>query len=180
MIRVEFKTFTFSAGSKSLNIDNADYCLVPKRLLFTMVNNADIIDTIDTNPYKFRHYDISYFSLFVNGIQYPNEGLSLGMDHENTSVMGYRTLFEVSGIHHSVAGHQITHHMFGNGYFMLLFDLTPVQGAPDAHTFHPEQGIIRVELKFTKHLREAMTCLLYLEFDNTLLINTARNVTTDY
>jgi len=70
--------------------------------------------------------------------------------------------------------------MFVNGYFILLFDLTPEQGASEAHTSHPEQGNIRVELKFAKLLPEAITCLLYLEFDNTVLINSARNVTTDY
>jgi len=123
--RVELKTFTFSAGSKFLSIDNAVLGPVPKLLLFTMVKNADFIGTMVTNPYKFQHYDISDFSLFVNGKQYPNEALSLGMDHEKTSVMGYRTLFEGSGIQYSNAGHKITHDMFVNGYFMLLFDLTP-------------------------------------------------------
>ena len=103
MTRVELKTFKFSDGSKSLSIDNAVLGLVPKRRLFTMVKNADFVGTIDTNPYKFRNYD-SDFSLFVNGKHYPNEGLSLGMDHEKTSVMGYRSLFEGSGIHHSNAG----------------------------------------------------------------------------
>jgi len=87
MTRDKLKTFTYSAGSKSLSIDNAVLGPVPKGLLFTGVKNADFIGTIDTSPYKFRHYDISDFSLFVNGKQYPNEGLSLGMDHEKTSVM---------------------------------------------------------------------------------------------
>ena len=59
MTRVELKTFTFSVGSKSISIDNAVLGHVPKRLLFTMVKNADFINTIETNPYKFRHYDIS-------------------------------------------------------------------------------------------------------------------------
>jgi len=58
-----------------------------------MVKNADFVGTVDTNLYKFQHYDISDFSLFVNGEQYPNGGLSLVMDHEKISVMGYRTLF---------------------------------------------------------------------------------------
>jgi len=146
--RVELKTSTFSAGSKSLTIDNAVLGPVPKRLLFTMVKNADFTGTMDTNPYKFQNYNISDFSLFVNGKQYPNEGLSLGMDHEKTSVMGYRALFQGSGIHHSNAGHQITHDMFVNVYFMLLFELTPDQGASEAHTSHPEQGNIRMEMKY--------------------------------
>jgi len=70
--------------------------------------------------------------------------------------------------------------MFVNGYFMLLFDLTPDQGASGAHTSHPEQGNIRVELKFSKPLPEAITCLLYQEFDNSVLINLARNATADF
>jgi len=55
---------------------------VPKQLLFTMVKNANFIRTMDKNPYNSLHYDISDFSLFVNGKLFPNEGLSLGMDHE--------------------------------------------------------------------------------------------------
>jgi len=88
---------------------------------------------MDTNPYKFRYDNIRDFSLFVNGKQFPNEGLSFGMYHEKTTVMGYRTLFEGSGIHQSNAGHQITYDMFINDYLMLLFDLTPDRGASECH-----------------------------------------------
>ena len=55
----------------------------------------------------------------------PSEGLTLDMDHEKASVMGVGTLFEGSGIHHSNSGLQITHDMYINGYYMLLFLLTP-------------------------------------------------------
>jgi len=179
MTSVELKTFTFSNGLKSLSIDNAVLGPVPKRLLFTMVKNADIIGTMDTNSYKFQHY-IRKFSLFVNGKQYCNWGLSLGMGHEKNTVMGNRTLFEGSGIHHSKVGHQITHDMFVNGYFMLFFDLTKNRGVSEVHTSHPEKGNIRVDLKFAKPLPEVITCRLYLEFGNSVLINLARNNTTDY
>jgi hypothetical protein len=92
-----------------------------------MIKNSDFNGSVDTNPYKFRHYDISEFSLYVNGRRVPSGGLSLDMDHEKTSVMGNRTPFEVSGIHHSNTGLQITH-MYINVYFMVLFDLTPDRG----------------------------------------------------
>ena len=68
--------------------------------------------------------------------------------------------------------------MFVNGYIMLLFDLTTIWGVSEGHTSHPEQGNIRFEFKFAKPLPEAITCLLYLEFDNSVLINIARNFTT--
>jgi len=141
MTRVELKTFTFSAGSKFLCIDNTVLGPVPKCLLFTMVKNADFVGSMDTNFYKFQHYNISDFSLFVNGKQFPNEVLSLGMEHEKTTVMGFSTLFEGSGIHHSNAEHQITHDMFINGYCMVLFDLTPERGASEGHTSHPNRAI---------------------------------------
>jgi len=102
LTRVEIKTFTFEARSKFLSTDNAVLVPIPKRLLFTVVKNTDFNGSLDSNPYKFRHSDTSDFSLFVKGKQFPKKGETLGMDHEKTSVMVYRTLFEASGTHHSI------------------------------------------------------------------------------
>jgi hypothetical protein len=124
MTRVELKYFTFSSWAQSLSIDKAVLGKIPKLLLFTMLKNTDFLGSMDSNQYNFRHY-MTNFSLFVNGKQYTNEGLSMHMSHEKSSVLAYNTLFEGSGIHHSNAGLQITHDMYINGSFMLLFDLTP-------------------------------------------------------
>ena len=99
--------------------------VLPKRLLFTMVKNTDFLGTADSNPFKFRHHDLEHFAMYVGGKQIPSEGLSLDMSNEKTSVKGYRTLFEGSGIHQSNSGLQITPAMYTNGFFMLVFDLTP-------------------------------------------------------
>jgi len=101
LTRVEQKTSTFSSGAQSLSIDNAVLGLVPKRMLFTVVKNTDFLGSVNTNTYFFRHYDLSYFALKVNGKQIPTEDLALNMGHEKTYVTGYRTLFESSGINHS-------------------------------------------------------------------------------
>jgi len=106
---VEIKTFTFSSGPQSLSINNAVLGILPKRLLFTMIKNKDFLGSTDLNPFNFRHYDYRYFAMYVNGKQIHPEGLSLDIGHEKTSVMGYRTLFDGSGIHHSNSGLQITH-----------------------------------------------------------------------
>ena len=180
MTRVDLKAFTFSAGSKSRSIDNAVLGHLPKRLLFSMIKNTYFNGSVDTYPYKFRHYDISEFSMYVNGMRVPRDGLSIDMDHKKTSVMGYRTLFEVSGIHHSNTGLLITPDMYINGFFMLLFDLTPDHGASGAHTSLPENGNIRIELQFSRPLPESITCLLYIEYDSIVLINFSRKFTTDF
>ena len=63
---------------------------------------------------------------------------------------------------------------------MFLFDLTPDRDASEGHTSHPKNGNIRIELKFNKPLPEAFTCLLYLEFDNSVLKYFSCNVTTEF
>jgi len=180
LTRVELKSFTFSSGAQSLSIDNAMLGTVPKRHLFTMLKNKKFLGSVTTNPYHFRYYDLRSFALNLNGRQVPTEGLSLGMDHEKTSVMGYRTFFEVSGIHHSKSGIQITHDMYINGYFMLLFYLTPDRAASEGYTSHPDNGNIRGELKFSKPLPEPNTCTFNLEYDNSVCVDTSRKITTDF
>jgi hypothetical protein len=148
---------------------------LPIRLLFTMIKNADFNGSVDTNHDKFRHY-ISEFSLYVNGKRVSSEGLTLDIDHVKTSVMGYGTLFEGSGVQHSKTGLQITHDMYNNGYFMLLFDFS----LDRVHRRLPENGNIRIEQQFSRPLPESITYLLYLEYDSPVLINFSRKVTTDF
>ena len=133
-----------------------------------------------TNHFNYRHYDLGSFAVFVNGKQIPSEGLLVCLDHEKSSVMWYRTLFEGSGIHHSNVRLQKNHDMYIAGYFMLLFDLTQDLGASECHLPHMHNRIIRIELKFGKALAYSITCLLYLEFHNSIRIDFLRNVSRDF
>jgi hypothetical protein len=177
--RVEIKTFTFANGSQSLFIDIAVFGILPKRLLFTLVKNKYFLGSIDTNPFKFRHYDIRHFALYVNGKQIPSEGLHQDTGREKKTVMGYRTLLKAPGIRHSNMGLPITHDMYIAGYFMLLFDLTTDHGVAEGHTSNPESGHIRIEAHFKKALPDVVTCLIYLKYDNCVHIDLKRTVTID-
>ena len=89
-----------------------------------------------------------------------SEGLSLDKDHEKTSVIGYRTHYEGSGIHHLNTGLKVTHDIYINVYRMLLLDLTPDRRLSESHKSLPEKGNIRIELQFSRPLPEAVTCTL--------------------
>jgi len=117
--RIELKTFTFSAGSQSLSINNVVLGRLPKRLIFTMVKNTDFLGTMSTNPFNFHHFDLNHFAMYFNGRQVPPEGLTLDMSREKTAIMGYRTLFEGSGIQHSNSGLEITPAKYINGFSCL-------------------------------------------------------------
>jgi hypothetical protein len=180
LTRVELKTVTFSAGPQSLSINQAVMGHIPKSLLFAMIANIDFLGTINTNPYKFQHFGLRTFVMYVNGRQIPSEPVAINTGHEKTTVMAYKTLFEGSGIHHSNSGLQITHDMYNSGYFMLLFDLTPDLAASEGHTSPVEAGNIHIELTFKEALKEANTCLLYLEYDNSVRVDSLRTVTMDF
>jgi len=98
--RVELKTFTYAGGPPAISINNAVLGMLPKRLLFTMVKNTDFLGSRDSKPLNLRHYDLTNFTMYLNGKQIPSESLSLNLGHEKTSVRGYATLFEGTGIHH--------------------------------------------------------------------------------
>jgi len=115
--------------------------VLPKRLIFTMVKNTDILGSMDSNPYNLRHYDLENFAMYVNDRQIPPEGVNLLMVHEKTAVMEYRTLFEGSGIHHPNSGLQITPDMYINVFFLLVFYLTP-DLAPQKDTHKTAQPVI--------------------------------------
>jgi len=145
-----------------------------------MIANNDFLGTINTNPYQFQHFGLRTFVMYVNGRQIASEPLAIDTGHEKITVMAYKTLFEGSGINHSNSGLQITHDMYISGYFMLLFNLTPDLAASEGHTSPVEAGNIRIELAFKEVLKEAITCLLYLEYDNSIRVDSLRTVTTDF
>ena len=118
--------------------------------------------------------------MYINGKQIPLEGVSLIMNHQKTSVTGYRTLFDCPGIHHSNTGLQITHDKYTNGFFMLVCDLTRELAASEGHTSSLVNGHIRLELKFSSFVPDPVVCLLYLEYDNSVHIDAMRTVTKGF
>ena len=140
MTRVELNIFTHAKGSHSLSLDNVILGPIPKRILFVMLNNTEFTGSLTKNPFRFHHFNMNYFTLYANGKQIPSGGLHLDISRVKGSVMAYRTFFVGSGIRHSNTGLQISHASIINGNFMLLFDLTPDNGASEGHTSHPYSG----------------------------------------
>jgi len=63
---------------------------------------------------------------------------------------------------------------------MVLFDLSPDLAASEGHTSPVESGNIRIELSFKEALKEAITCLLYLEYDNSVRVDSSKTITIDF
>jgi len=104
----------------------------------------------------------------------------MNMGQEKTSVLAYNTLFEGAVLRYFNAGLQLKHDLFIAGYFMLLFDITPERPATKCHVSLLDQGNIRLKLLFDKSLPDAVTCLLYLVYDNCVRKDQLRTGSVDF
>lgn len=66
------------------------------------------------------------------------------------------------------------------GYVMMMFDLTTDHASSECYISLPEQGNIRLDLQFDKPLCEAVTCLLYVEYGNSVRIDQLRTELTEF
>lgn len=163
----EIKTFTVPSGNHSISLDNAIVGKLPNVLLFTIVENEAYTGSKTKNPFNFKHSNLSHFSLYVNGVQVPNQVIETDFAGKQYT-RAYRTLFTGTGIHHSDNGHQISLNAIANGFFLLAFDLTADGAAYDSCRSLLNQGTIRIDARFKEPLTKTMTCLVYAEFDNTI------------
>jgi hypothetical protein len=175
----QIKTFTAGAGAQQISIDNAFLGPIPERLLIGLVKNTAFVGSVSTNPFQFHHYDMTYLVLYVNGIQYPSESLTMDCSSPFGVTRAYETLFSSTGIHHDDRGHMITMDMFTKGFYILGFDLTVDKEADEEHISLPRQGNVRIEARFKKPLPEPVTCILYAEFPGHVEIDGSRTVTVE-
>ena len=143
-----------------------------------MVKNTDFLGSRDPNPYNFRHYDLTNFTMYVNGRQIPSESLSR---HESRENVRQRLRYTVRKHRHSPLELRTPDN--SHVYKWFLHDSVPSyagSGSVGRSRLAPTSGDNRIDLKFAKALPEAVTCLLYLEYDNSIRIDLARNVSTDF
>ena len=100
----------------------------------------------------------------------------MNMGHEKTSVLAYNTLFEESGKRYSKVELQVIHDMFIAGYITQLFDLKTDRDDSEGHISLLDKGNIRLQLQFDQPFPEAVTCILYLEYDNSVRTYQLRTV----
>ena len=169
--RVECKTFIILAGNPSLRKDNVYNGLVPKTFVFGMVDSAAFIKT----------YTTSFLGVTVNGEEVPFRPLQLSYAAANPRyIEAYLTMFSGTGKLFYNAGNDISCDDFGNGYALCAADLTPDMCGSSDHFNVVQRGNLAVNIKFSTAPTDAVSLVCYGEFENTIHINSERNVIDDY
>jgi hypothetical protein len=176
--RVETKTFTISSGVASITLDNVSLGPLPKKIVFALVTSKAYNGDLTENCFKFQNLGLSKVSVSIDGEEAPYSPLEL--DFSNFSyVKAYYTLF--NGLDRACLdiGNNISFLDYKDGYTMFAFDLTPDMCNGD-HFNLVKNGNLRISLNFKTNLGENVNCLVYMEHENIIEINKARQILYDY
>lgn len=144
-----------------------------------MCDNDSFVGRRSKNPFNFQHYDITQFNLSVNGTQIPNLPIEFDYDKQPPiSARGYNSLFKGTNMQHFDKSHQISKKFFDEGCFLLCFNLSADQGSGAACSNLLNQGVVRIEARFKKALKNTITCIVYAEYDRVIEIDKNRNIYT--
>jgi hypothetical protein len=176
--RVETKTFTISAGIASITLDNVSLGPLPKKIVFALVTSKAYNGDLSENCFYFKNLGLTKVSVSIDGEEAPYSPLEL--DFTTFSyVKAYYTLF--NGLDRSCLdiGNNISFLDYKEGYTMFAFDLTPDMCNGD-HFNLVKNGNLRISLNFKSNLSENVNCLVYMEHENIIEINKARQILYDY
>ena len=124
--RVEIKNFNLQAGIMSTSLDNIFLGQLPKRIIVGFVDNRAFNGNRTLNPFNFEHINLSYLSLYVDGVQVPSKPLTPRQpaNANRLSIECFQTLFTGTGVHFSDTGCGINRENYDQGYFLTCHDLT--------------------------------------------------------
>jgi len=124
--RVEIKNFNLQAGIMSTSLDNIFFGQLPKRIIVGFVDNRAFNGNRTLNPFNFEHINLSYLSLYVDGVQVPSKPLTPRQpaNANRLSIECFQTLFTGTGVHFSDTGCGINRENYDQGYFLTCHDLT--------------------------------------------------------
>ena len=179
--RVDCKVLSIPRGFSSFTPDNLFLGHIPKRLVLVLVDTEAYNGTYASNPFNFKHHNLTQVGVYVDGEQIPRKPLFLKFDEASGQnfIAGFQSLFSGSGKLFQDTGNQIRRSDYGAGYTALCFDLSP-DHCPGDHFELIKQGNLRVELHFGQALANTVNLIIYAEFQNVIEIDASRNVLSDY
>jgi hypothetical protein len=170
--RTKVAKYSIDTTGQSVS-ENIYQGVLPSRVLIGMVTNKAFIGNNGENPFNFQHFNISSLNLKCNGALAPyKDELKFDFD-KNKYMSGFRTLFD--GIDKSETGNNISRTDYPNGYTLFAFDFTPDMCSSD-HFNLQRTGSIEVDITFKSEIKEAITLIVYFEFDDIIYIDRNRQV----
>ncbi|GBN20891.1 Uncharacterized protein F54H12.2, partial [Araneus ventricosus] len=90
--RVSCKAYSIPQGSMSFVQDNVYVGQLPKRLVIGCVDNDAFHGSLSKNPFNFKHFNLNFIGLYVDGQSVPYNPLEPNFDQDKY-IRAYQSLF---------------------------------------------------------------------------------------
>lgn len=175
--RLQIRQYTIGANVHSVSLDNVIIGQLPNLLIFGMVSSEAYSGKRSKNPFNFEHFNLSSIQLSVNGYSIPTKPLEMNFVNESQIYSrAYFNLFRALQLQKSDQTNQVKMTNFNNGFTLIPFDLTRDANYGGLCLSQLSEGVVRLELKFSKATPSSITALIATEFDGCISIDKNRSV----
>jgi hypothetical protein len=171
--RCEVKTHVIPKGVQDIWIDNFVFGQLPRRIFLVLVENDAFSGSYSKDPFNFKPAGLNHLCAYIDGVAYPSQPYQPNFD-KGSYLREYLGLFDAlnqNGTETTCtldkATYKTSKAIFG---FNFSNDLSNGVGM-DGHANLIKRGTLRLQLKFSAALENAMNVIAYCEFDNVIEIN---------
>ena len=176
--RVLCKYFTIPQGNSATNLENLFQGQMPTRIVIGCVDADAFNGNLKKNPFNFQHKQINQVALRVAGMKEPIKPLT--PDFPDQSLLSYLSLLTGTGKWGKDEGCGFTRTEHPLGYCLFAWDLSADLSDGGDHFQLMRNTSVRLELKFKEALANPTNVIVYAEFENMIMIDADRNVTTNF
>ena len=160
--------------------DNLFNGLVPKTLVFGLVDGDAFNGALKKNLFNFKHFNVSSIGITVNGEEMPFNPMKLSFGAAPQYIEAFSTMFSGTGKMYHNTGNDISRSEFPSGYAVYAFDLTPDMCGASTHFNVVQKGNLAIDIQLSAAPAATASLVCYGEFENTVHIDSERNVIYDY
>lgn len=174
-MRTELKKFPVAQGMMQYNFKVHYGGKMPKTVVIAQVMTTACEGTYNRNPFYFKHFNVNYLALVVNGRTIPPDALRPDFTAPSPLVAReYTEVFKNTGTFRTNRGNCITLQHFRDGCTVFPFDLTPDM-CNGAHLHVAKSGDIGVEIGWKTALPNPITILVHLSYDEVYIHKKGEN-----
>src|SRR3981189_247981 len=175
--RIEMETMICRRDSFGECKDFLFHGKIPKYIIMLMVSNTAMNGDYTKNPFNFKHFNVSYVHLTKDRSNIPFPPFEPNFA-KNSALQEYMSLYQSNGVLGKNTVLPISYEEFKSGYTNFQWNLTE-DGKGSNATGDP-RGNLKIEVKFSEALTEAVNVLLYGIMDSNVMVYLDDVVEMDY
>ena len=173
------KTQTCPSGLLNVNVRNLITDRnIPNTIIVGMVSNAAFNGNKKLNPFNFQHFNITSADITIDSKSVFGKPLSADVGSDQFLDF-YWSLNRTLGTNFRDDGFYISRGEYLEGNFLFGHNLTSTM-CDDQYDDPLMTGNMEINMKYSEALAEVITVVVYMEFSNTISINSSRRAVKDF